>query len=146
MSIRVYVAASSAEIPRAKKWIAALREAGVFVTSKWPEIIEKVGDANPRDATHEQRKGWAWADLVDVKDANLLWLLAPEPNGGSARGAYVELGYARALGLSLMISGDTKQSIFTALGVEHETDDAAFAEIVDRHKFYAARNPEIPFG
>jgi hypothetical protein len=135
--MRVYVAASSDDIDRARRWIAALRAAGVEVTADWPETIASVGAANPRAATRGERKRWAEGDLGDVKRAHLFWLLVPA--AGAGRGAYAELGYARALGLSLMASGDTHQSIFCAMGVEHPTDEAAFAEIVDRHRFYTTR-------
>lgn len=128
----VYVAASSGEMERAKRCMQWLRDAGLNVVSTWPEVIASIGgDANPRDATHSDRLGYATTDLNQVASAGVLWMLAPTPTGGSGRGAYVELGYAHGLGGKLLVSsGDTKQSIFTALALEFEDDHAALLHIV----------------
>ena len=131
--LSIYVAASSGEIDRAKCWMQRLRDAGFTVTSNWPEVIASAGNvANPRDASDTDRLCWSLEDLRQVKAADVVWMLAPAPSGGSGRGAYVELGYAQALGKPLVLSGDTKQSIFCALGVEFAEDIDAFAHIVKR--------------
>lgn len=123
----VYVAASSSEMARAKEWINRLRHAGLRVTSTWPEVIASVGSANPRDAADEDRHGWAFQDLTEIDQADLLWFLVPREANG--RGAYFESGYARARDKVLILSGDTKQSVFAALGFEYEHDVDAFARI-----------------
>ncbi|MGN6107072.1 MAG: hypothetical protein ACTHU0_18340 [Kofleriaceae bacterium] len=127
--MKVYVAASSGEIQRAKGWISRLVAAGVQVTSTWPETIAAVGDANPRDASPGQRLAWAVADLHQVASADLLWMMAPVKEAG--RGAYVELGFAHAQRKLLVVSGCSWQSIFGALAREFETDEEAFAFIVE---------------
>jgi hypothetical protein len=129
--IDIYVAASSGEIERAKLWMQRLRDAGFSVTSTWPEVISASGgDPNPRGAADADRLCWSLDDLRQVKVASVLWMLVPTPTGGSGRGAYVELGYAQALNKTLVISGDTKQSIFCALGTEFAEDIDAFTHIV----------------
>lgn len=130
--LSIYVAASSGEIERAKYWMQRLRDAGFTVVSTWPETVEKVGDANPRTAADTDRLCWSLEDLRQVKAADVVWMLAPAPSGGSGRGAYVEIGVAHALGKPLVLSGDTKQSIFCALGVEFAEDIDAFTHIVKR--------------
>jgi len=139
--MRIYVMASSAEIERAKKMMAALRGHGIEVVSTWPEVIEQVGEANPMGAPREQRARWAVDDLNELQQATAAWLLLPaKPSTGAA----VELGYAycmaamaakgRELGLPvpeyhLVVSG-VETSIFTALSRHFPTDEEALAYFV----------------
>ena len=125
--MKVYVAASSSDLERAKKWMRALREIGVRVTSDWVEIIEDVGLANPRDAGPKARKKWSTHDLSGVDECDVLWFLVPDKANG--RGAYFEAGFATALGKHVIYSGDTPQSIFCAQGKEYPYDEEAFASI-----------------
>lgn len=128
MTLSVYVAASSDEIDRAVRWIAMLRGDGIHVTSSWPAVITAAGGvANPRDAAQPDRYRWAAHDLTEVRAADVYWMLAPAI--GAGRGAYAELGFAVASGLVPVASGDTKQSIFTALAHEFVDDDQACAFI-----------------
>ena len=126
--MKVYVAASSDELPRAKLWMARLREAGITVTSTWPTTIESVGSANRAGVEPEQRRVWARSDLVDLDEADWFWLLVPTMSPG--RGAYVELGVAWAERKHIISSGNTTQSIFCSLGMERATDVEALAELV----------------
>lgn len=134
---RVYIAAASvsSEIDRVERWAAKLKEIGIEVVSTWPQNIRDVGVANPRDATREQRKEWAETCADQVARANALWLMSPpgetpERYGIHTRGAWVELGIAYATGADIVCSGDTKQTIFTALAANEDYDDhVAFAAI-----------------
>ena len=122
--MRVYIAASSDEIERAEWWTAALQARGIVVVSTWPACVRAVGDANPRTATHQQRRSWSGACLLEVAQCDVLWLLVP--SAGHGRGAYAELGAAHALGKQLVASGDVLQSVFTAQAAEFaEHADAA---------------------
>lgn len=134
---KVYVAGSSAELDRARTWRDRLVSAGVEVVSTWIETVIAVGDANPREATTNARRVWSEDDLAQVSIADVFWLLAPEQ---PTRGAWVELGFAHAtrlvepdarMAIRVIISGDTRQSIFCALGEEYATDEEAFAAIVE---------------
>lgn len=154
-ALRVYVAGSSAELLRAEGCMAKLREAGIEVTSTWPEVIRKVGEANPMGAPREARAAWARTDLVEVSASNFLWfLLPPTPSFGAG----VEFGYAvmlsqsfdmaEALGLEeppvyeLLCSG-TETSIFTALAHNHfDTDDKALGFLIGLNTFLEA-NPGL---
>jgi len=125
---RVYVAGSSDEIERAERNIAVLRALStpahpIEVVSTWPSLIKAVGAANPADASTADRKAWSLADVAELERATILWLLAPTV--GAGRGAYFELGYALALGMTIIASGPTTQSIFPSLGMEFQTDQQA---------------------
>lgn len=132
----VYVAGSSDERERAKKWMKALRDAGVEVTSTWCETIdgEQHGAANPRDATLADRNRWAIENVIQIQPAGIIWVLVP--GVGHGRGAYFEMGWAYGMGKLLVSSGlrsghaDTRQSVFTALGREFSDDAEAFEFVV----------------
>lgn len=127
--MKVYVAAASGEIDRAEHWIAKLREAGIMVTCTWPESVRRVGHANPPEAPHSQRRGWAVQDLTEVDEGNALWVLLPSL-GFSTSGAWTELGFAYARAKLILMSGKS-HSVFTGLADEvHETDRQAFGALV----------------
>lgn len=121
--MKVYVAASSLQLDRAQAAMEWLRAAGHEVTHDWPAIIAARGGANPDDATQDDRWDWAIDDLAGVKSADVLWLLVPYKEGA---GAFVELGYALAIGKPVICSGLYMRSIFTAMGVCYDTDEQAF--------------------
>lgn len=134
---KVYIAGSSYEIDRAERAVAALIDRGVHVTSSWPRVVRTVGNPNPRGATVSDRFRWSVDDLAQVRDADLLWFLVPpiSPPEAHTRGGWVEAGYAMGLGKVVIFSGDTKQSIFCALGYEVVEDVDALrviSEIADQ--------------
>lgn len=153
--MKVYVAAASSEIERAEKCIAALRASGFEVTSTWPEVIRKVGHANPMTASREQRAGWAAMDLSEVSDATVLWFLIP-PKGVATDGANVEYGYALFLGAAsqearlaginapiyrILTSGE-ERSIFTALSTHFDTDEQAIEALKVQRNFENMLRPK----
>ncbi len=114
MLTKVYVAGSSREIDRARRVCAALRDIDVHVMSTWPEVIGKVGAANPHDATPDQLLKWTLRDLGEVGSSDILLLLLPEEQ---TIGAWIELGFAFALAqncsaLKIVMSG-RHRPIFT---------------------------------
>src|SRR4051812_33663234 len=130
VSLHVYIAASPSDLERVDHWTARLAAAGIVVVSTWPAVVRAAGAGNPRDATKEQRASWAAADLLEVGGADLVWLLVPAK---PSFGAGFECGYAShgPVRAGLVSSGDTRSSIFTALGHEFDTDEEAFAWIVE---------------
>ena len=124
--MKIYVAGASDEtqIVRVKRWSANLTKAGWQVVSTWIENIGAVGSANPRDASQQARLRWAATCLSEVRQADAFWFLVPPPVATS--GAWVELATAYESSLTIVCSGDTKRSIFTALGHEEEYDEDAF--------------------
>lgn len=129
--MRVYLSGSSAplEIDRVALWHNRLTKAGIHAVSTWPAVIAASGSVgNPRDASIDQRRTWSQIDLAEVRTADVLWFLVPSMLIPT-RGAWLEMGVAIERGAPVISSGDTKQSIFTALGDEYETDDEAFAAL-----------------
>jgi len=126
---KVYVAGSSLELDRAERMIAALERAGIVVTSTWTIAVRDAGTGNPANATREQRAQWTITDLAQVRAAELFLFLVP-PRDVATRGAWTEAGYALAKNKVCVFAGDTKQSIFSALAYEYETDAAALALIL----------------
>jgi nucleoside 2-deoxyribosyltransferase len=126
----VYVASSAApgDVDRVRAAIATLRAQGFDVTCTWPEIVAMVGNANPRDADHLSRRQWSVQDLVEIDAADAVLFLVPLPPA-TTRGAWFESGYAYSEKKHLVFAGDTKQSIFCALGPEFEADAAAIAHL-----------------
>lgn len=125
----VYVSASSVDMDRATYWMERLKMAGISVVSTWAKVIaEQGGDANPREASNDQRRQWSNVDLGEIRACDLLWFLVPDKDKPT-RGAWLEVGFADAVDKVLVFSGDTKQSIFCSLGSEHESDIDAFATI-----------------
>jgi nucleoside 2-deoxyribosyltransferase len=119
---KVYVAASSNQLERAKQTMAVLEERGYTVTHDWVTEVEVVGEANPVGASMTARANWAKADLSGVAAADVMLLLMPAEGGF---GAAVELGYALALGIPVVASGCTERTIFTALARCFDRDDLA---------------------
>lgn len=131
--MRIYLAGSSAELDRCRLWDQRLRTAGIEVVSTWIANVLAVGEANPRDATREQRAAWAREDLEQIGHADHLWVLWPE----RLSAALIEFGFVLGsvpltwrIDGQISISGDTKRSIFCALGREYPSDEAAFAALV----------------
>ena len=129
MSLRVYVAGSSREIPRVRAAHRALREAGFELAYDWTHGVEAAvargvsEDAMPDGEAHAV----ATRDLAGVNAADVVWLLAPEQ---PTRGAWVELGVADALGSDIVVSGPRcRQSVFTRLGWLCDTYAEALAVI-----------------
>lgn len=122
--MKVYVAGSSKEIPRVRAVMGLLRAFGLTIAYDWTVEVEKVGEANPREAGRVERRKWATTDLNAVGDSDVVLVLVSDD---PARGAYFEAGYA--LGnyckTKLVFSGDTTQSIFCAMGVEFSFDGEA---------------------
>lgn len=129
--LRVYVAGASAEIERAERAIELCKAAGFVVVSTWPNVVRTVGNANPREASKADRRRWSVADLEEVDRSDVLWQLTPT-KPITTSGAWVELGCAYRAGKYIIASGDTKQSIFPALGEEFATDD----EVIDYLRTY----------
>jgi nucleoside 2-deoxyribosyltransferase len=124
----IYLAGSSTDLARVTHWRDRLVAAGITVGSSWLDVVVKVGSANPRAASCAERHEWSVADLAEIRECDALWFLVPAVDNPT-RGAWLELGYAAALDRWIICSGDTKQSIFAALGLECERDEDAFAAV-----------------
>jgi nucleoside 2-deoxyribosyltransferase len=124
--MRVYIAASSKELGRAKAVKALLEDYGHQVTHDWMAEVEKVGSANPEGASQQDLARWASEDLAGVDNADFFWLLMPEDGG---LGAFWEAGYAQARGKVLIVSGRHSRSIFTIFAHRYDSDVEAFEAV-----------------
>ena len=127
----VYVAAGSHEIERASAWVSRLRAKGIHVTSTWIDTVKAVGDANPRDASDEQKQAWCLKDVREALSSQVFWLLMPTTN---SFGATFEYAFFVALSpdedrYKHVVSGDYKRSIFTSFSTCFESDEEAFVAI-----------------
>jgi nucleoside 2-deoxyribosyltransferase-like protein len=158
--IKVYIAGAWAELhDRARPMIAACKTAGIVVTQDWTLDADKTPEVE-RDSDHSVpvRIERASGNLAGIRQADYLWLLAPETKGSC--GAWVELGYALALrsereygdhttGLfgghpRVVVSGaKNRRSVFTELADRlFDTDQLALAWLIDQH--VDSQSPSIP--
>lgn len=121
--MKVYVAGASSEIERAELMVERLQSAdvGIKIVSTWIDSVKNVGQPNPADASHEQRRGWAQQDLYEVAQANVMLLLLPS-KGHATTGAWAELAFAYAKHIRIIGAG-SHSSIFTGLIDEVYHDD-----------------------
>jgi hypothetical protein len=126
--VKIYLAGSEdqGQIVRVKRWSAKLTEAGWDVISTWVASIENNGGPNRRDALSRDRRSWACTCMIETRQADAFWLLVP-PAEVSTAGAWVELGVAYESARTIVCSGDTRRSVFSAIGHEEDTDEGAFA-------------------
>lgn len=123
MSLRIYIAGASSEPERVRRWMNAARAQGWYLTLDWLALVDAQGTANA-GMCDEDRESAAAADWRAVREADVIWVLAPER---ASIGAWVELGMAIALGKRIVLSGSTRErTIFGALGAEYSTDELAF--------------------
>lgn len=132
--MRIYVAASSAEVERVRWAMDAVRALGCEVYD-W-----RVGHRPTEDLTREERRAAAYADLAEIRRPTVLWCLAPSGRSD----ARVELGYALAMTVmgerphEVIVSGQLRsRGIFASLAREYDSDAEALAEIAalaDRHR------------
>lgn len=145
VTLSAYVAASSAEIERARAVMTALQMHGVRVVSTWIGAIEAAGTAN-EGLCQAARRIAARTCIEEVRKADVFVLLVPHNPSGIGCG--VELGYAMALrdenplrAPFLIASGRTERTIFAALCDEEHTSDAEAIAAVAR---LAGLNDEGP--
>ena len=125
--MRIYVAASSREADRVRAAQRMLREAGHTLTLDWLTIIERVVATGVRECDLPDHEAIAHAllDLDAIRDADAVWLLAPEL---PTKGAWVELGFAVGIGKPIVISGpQCRQSIFCRFGLLAGSDAEGLA-------------------
>lgn len=131
MTQYIYIAAASKEIERAERVRDQLRGHGFTITSTWMDQIRQIGEANPRDASHAQRHTWSLQCLYEVWKSDVLLFLVP-PVGIDTAGAWGELIHAHnQKEIEILCAGDTKRSIFCALGKEFASDNEAIAHLVE---------------
>lgn len=134
MHTRVYIAGASSEVTRARAARTQLEAGGLTVTSTWPDVIEQVGQNNPRDASISDLARWALTDLAELHAADALWLLLPFGQTTTV-GAWIELGVAFEARKAIIMSGPHRP-IFTPVLADHhfELDHDAGRLLVEKHE------------
>jgi hypothetical protein len=89
----IYVAAASAELPRAKRIMALLRQAGHRITHDWTPSVERGGSV---PTSFSARKEAAEDDCGAIIAADVVLFLHPSP-GVFTTGFWFELGYFMGL-------------------------------------------------
>jgi hypothetical protein len=134
--MKIYLCAGSHEIAIAKDVMGKLRAMGHTITHDWVATIEKAGCANPRDATEDQRRGWAYEDLAGIEAADVFWMMIPKT---PSFGASYELAFAQAVVRRVIVSGNWLQSIFTSLADQRfDTHEQALSWLGNRDACDAA--------
>lgn len=145
MPLRIYVAASSRELPRAKRAMQAVRNYAHEVTHDWCKPIEETRALGLEE--HElgavEAREYAEADLIAIERADVVWMLAPN---FPTEGFWVELGYALRASKAIVISGATtkacRKNIFLFCRGVHvvlreEDDEASAMAFITRREWQA---------
>jgi len=115
--VRIYVASYYDTKERIKPFVTQLKDIGHVITSTWTEEPHETdSDAALTDGL---RKYYAWRDLEEIDDAELLLLdtFDVNPRGGRE----FEAGYALALGLEVWLVGPERSIFHKYLRVRFET-------------------------
>lgn len=135
--MKLYIAGASKEPERVRAMMEAAEALGFELTLDWLHVIEveQGGAANP--ACDVLRRRFARDDLRAVREADIVWVLAPE---NASTGSWCELQHAidmrdwvpridRRLGLLplVLVSGPARlRCIFASLAdYEYDTDEVA---------------------
>jgi hypothetical protein len=113
--MKIYLAGASKELDTCKHYIERLKLLGHTITHDWTKEVEANGDANPKDVALGDMIKWSHDDLSGVKKSDIVWLLIPENNSA---GCWIEYGFALGIHKRVVISGNWKKSIFSALAYE----------------------------
>lgn len=87
-----------------------LRDLGHQITHDWTVPVRSFG-ANPVDASHNDRVSWSDDDIFGIEAASLVWAMLP---AYTSFGCAFEIGYAIGYGVTVIVSGNWKSSIFTS--------------------------------
>lgn len=126
----IYVAAASAELPRAGAAMRELRTLGARVVGDWTAEVDAWG-AEGADQTDEQRAAGSAAQLrCLIVEADAVLVLAPS-GGCRTRGAWMEAGAAFAAGLPVVVSCSAPRAPWViAWALREPTDAAAISRVV----------------
>lgn len=138
---KIYIAAWSEEVERARTWMAKAREAGYEITCDWTPEVERFRSAG-RAPTFEERLVAADVDMAGVLAADIVWVLCPATGGA---GVHTELGIAlgwnaalEAFGnnvqddINIIASGAHARNVFGAKATYFfDTDEEAFEHITN---------------
>lgn len=121
--MKIYIAASSAEVSRAFSMREHLRQKGFEVSSSWVDLVQDMREMGHKDdatITHATLTMAAIQDMREVSEADVLVYVRPDD--GKSEGAAFEAGYFFAMAriaskklVSFDSTGRPPQNIFTVL-------------------------------
>lgn len=136
---KIYIAAWSNDVERARRWMHEIAAAGYVITCDWTPEVERFRGLG-RPATFEERKVAADMDAEGVLTADIVWVLCPAEGGA---GVHSELGIAigwnaalTAFGndvedpIRIVVSGAHARNVF-GTRADHcfDTDEQAFEHL-----------------
>lgn len=130
--MKVYVAAYSMELDRARFWMGKLRAAGHEIALDWTIQVEQARVADQPDwaLPIAERVKIAETDYLAAWGSDLVWTLLPQYSGA---GVHSELGIGLASRNTtgpvrhVVCSGAWRRNVFSALADRvFDTDEAAF--------------------
>lgn len=132
----IYVAGPREMAATVRAYMTGLERHGYTVTRDWTATV----GGEDEDRSPETLAALAQGDMAGIRDAAILWLLAPE-HGGT--GCWVEMGYALGVSSSyvwgwhrtIVVSGAYARTLFTRHPGVHKvtpTHEAAYQWLVDR--------------
>lgn len=114
--IRLYICASSMEMPRVRSFAAAVEaHSDVEITHRWWDVMTAAGVADDDMPLGLQREH-ALSDLEGLRQASIVVVLVPGLSATS-RGLPVELGAALEGGKTIVISGASDGPKWQSLGI-----------------------------
>lgn len=128
---KLYIAGSSKELERVKKFATYAKDQGFMITEPWWDKVEEHG-ANP-DIPRAKKKEFADADIAGLEAAECVILLAPADNSGF--GCAFEYGYAIAKKKPVVIAGK-HASVFCALRPTVLSDNEALGHLETVASYY----------
>ncbi len=129
--IRLYLAGASAEASLCASFMRRIRAAGIEITKDWTADVLATSSSD-RDLGEHVRLRHATADVHGVTEADVTWAVLP--SAATSKGMWFELGVAYAARRRVIVSGDWRQSIFTALAArKFDTHEEALAYLVSTY-------------
>ena len=132
MTAHVYLAASSSDLPRVRRWVRAIEAAGLTLSSRW---FDDTGLGCDSALERERQDEIANDCMMALAKSRIVWVLCPRSLVG---GSLVELGMAIAFasfdrGRQVVVTGHgSHDTVFTGLRsvFRDPSDDVGFVEVV----------------
>lgn len=110
--MKLYLAGASLDIELIELWVRRIEnETNHTIPYDWTKTVRRQGANNP-DWLLPDRKLYSVECLQAAFSADLIWLLMTRT---PSIGAYFQVGAAFQDGKQIIVSGDTKRTIFTSL-------------------------------
>jgi nucleoside 2-deoxyribosyltransferase len=131
--MKIYLASRYSRREELAGYAKRLEETGHHVvTARW---LQGLHEADERTAAIELRQRFAYEDLADLDEADVLVAFTEEPYKIATRGGrHVELGYALAKGKLVVIVGPV-ENVFCSLALQYDSFDELLAAMTIERYF-----------